>query len=60
VKDSSVLKMPVPWGVHKEQQQQWNGINQSLECYIQRAVLEMWPNSLGEGQQIMNRSQILE
>jgi hypothetical protein len=25
--------MSVPWGDHQEQQQQWSGVNQNLECY---------------------------
>jgi hypothetical protein len=25
--------MPVPWDDHQEQQQQWSGVNQRLECY---------------------------
>jgi hypothetical protein len=31
--DPSVLEMLVQWDDHQEQQQQWSGVNQSLESY---------------------------
>jgi hypothetical protein len=33
VEDTSVLDMPVPWNGYQQQQQQWSGVEQSLECY---------------------------
>jgi hypothetical protein len=29
---SQCMEMPVPWDDHQEQQQQWSGVNLSLEC----------------------------
>jgi hypothetical protein len=36
----SILKMPLPWDDHQEQQHQWSRINQSLELVLQRTELE--------------------
>jgi hypothetical protein len=33
LEDYSKLEMPVPWDDQQEQQQQWSGVNQKLECY---------------------------
>jgi hypothetical protein len=33
VENPSVLKISVPWDDHKEQQQQWSTVDQSLESY---------------------------
>jgi hypothetical protein len=33
VEDPRRLEIPVPWEDHQEQQQQWSGVSQSLECY---------------------------
>ena len=37
VEDPSVLEMPVLWDDHQEQQQQWGGVNQNLECYREQS-----------------------
>jgi hypothetical protein len=45
------LEIPVPWDDHQEKQQQWNGVNQSLECFIGRAGELIKP--FGGAQKIM-------
>lgn len=55
--------MAVPWHDHQNQQQQWSGVNWSLEnklYVLQSEEMGEWLKPFGEAQKIMIESPILD
>lgn len=61
--ETPVLEMPVPWGDHQGQQQQWDGSQLSLKdklCILHSVEREKQPKPFGGIQKIVSGFQILE